>query len=88
MCLILLSCSKYNNISFNGIVVDKEYVPKHNERRTRPMFTGKTTILIPYTVTVESKFKIWVADRNIVKVTGIDSLNYTKLSIGDKYEIK
>lgn len=74
-----ISCK--NNEPFTGIIVDKNYISIHRETRTR--IIGK--MIQSYRVTVPSKWKVFLANRDAVRCFEVDSMKYESYKIGERY---
>ncbi|MDH6310571.1 hypothetical protein M2451_003339 [Dysgonomonas sp. PFB1-18] len=88
--VIFLSCS--GQTSFNGYIVCKEYRPKHmSNENVQPV---QMAIIMPRPVPyrpkpylIKSKWVIYVANKNGVKMFDVDSLYFSTVRCGQNITI-
>ena len=77
LALVAVSCT--DNKPFTGYVVGKEYNPSHNEIKYRTIHCGKIVTQIPYTEHVDSKYYIYLANKQNVKCFEVDSVKFKQI---------
>lgn len=91
-CLSLAACTK---TPFSGFVVCKEYTPAYMSDKNPNTVTYAGVVYTPRVVVhhrtkphkIASKWELYVADRNRVVCISVDSIEFTRIQLGQRYTI-